>query len=282
MLPLVRALVAPRVLLLHALGAAATTAALLLGLWQLEAWQAGREAEARDLAGERPLPLTSVLDADDPFPNTDVGRPVTLAGSWLPESSMLVADRDLGDRRGVWAVTPVAVCRSAGDAACDPDRDPAILVVRGWAPSATDVPVAPEGEVSLSGWLQPGEGRGIPDPDPGDRVIPELRIASAIQLVDRDLYGGYVVANDGVDPGELTPVTPDSLPSPSTFTSLQNLLYAVEWWLFGAFAVFLWQRWVRDDLERQRRRRDDQASGAGHPPGPTGEDAPGAEIASTP
>lgn len=240
-----RALLAPRVLLLHALGVAATTAAVLLGLWQLDAWQAGRATEARDLADEPPRPLQRVMSADDPFPGTDAGRPVTLSGTWLPDDTLLVADRDLDGRTGLWAVTPVAVC-ARDEASCDPATDPAILVVRGWAPTATAVPPAPTGPAQLTGWLQPGEGTGAPDPDPGDDVLAELRIASAIQHVDQDLYGAYVVARDGVARDGLEPVTPDSLPGPSTFTSLQNLLYAVEWWLFGAFAVFVWQRWVRD------------------------------------
>ena len=47
-------------------------------------------------------------------------------------------------------------------------------------------------------------------------------------------------------------MTPASLPKPATFTAVRNLLYAVEWWVFGGFAVFLWWRWCRDELERQR------------------------------
>jgi cytochrome oxidase assembly protein ShyY1 len=242
-------------LALHVLGVAATTAALLLGLWQWDAWQAGRAHEARDLAGTPARPLAEVMTADAPFPGEHVGRPVTFAGTWLPEGTVLVTDRDLDGRTGVWAVTPVAVCADAGTS-CDPDADPAILVVRGWAPAASGVPAPPEGAVELTGWLQPGEGTGAPDPDPADDVLSELRIASAIQHVDQDLYGGYVVAEQAAPAGglgDLEPVTPDSLPQPSTFTSLQNLLYAVEWWLFGAFALYVWWRWVRDDLERRRR-----------------------------
>ncbi len=285
--PTLRALVAPRVLMLHVLGVVATTAAILLGLWQLDAWQAGRDAEARDLAGEAPRPLTRVMTADDPFPGADVGRPVTLSGTWLPDSTLLVENRDLEGRSGLWAVTPVAVCTGPA-AACDPATDPAMLVVRGWAPTAAAVPPSPTGEVQLTGWLQPGEGTGAPDPDPGDDVLAELRIASAIQHVDQDLYGAYVVARDGVERDGLEAVTPDSLPAPSTFTSLQNLLYAVEWWLFGAFAVFLWQRWVRDELARRRAVADagtgagaDDGSGTDHAGEPATTDPEDAGIPST-
>ena len=242
-----RTLVAPRMLALHLLGALAVTAAVLLGLWQLDAWQTGRELEARDLAGAAALPLEQVMTADGPFPADQVGRPVTFAGVWVPQSSVLVSDRRLDGRTGVWAVTPVAVC--AAGRACD--RAPAVLVVRGWAPSADAVPPAPRGRVELTGWLQPGEGAGVPDPDPRDDVIPEMRIASAIQHVDQDLYGGYVIARDGAPAESLRAVTPDSLPKPDVTTKLRNLLYAIEWWVFGGFALFLWGRWVRDELDRR-------------------------------
>jgi hypothetical protein len=32
------------------------------------------------------------------------------------------------------------------------------------------------------------------------------------------------------------------------FTAARNLFYAIEWWIFGGFAVFIWVRWCRDSL----------------------------------
>jgi surfeit locus 1 family protein len=259
-----RALVAPRMLALHAAGVLAVAAAVLLGLWQLNAWQTGRELAARDLAQAPPLPLSRVISPDSPFPGDQVGRPVTFRGAWVPDGTLLVSDRYHDGRSGYWAVTPVAVCVRGG---CQ--DAPAILVVRGWAATADDVPAPPTGNVRLTGWLQPGEGAGIPDPDPRDDVLPELRIASAIQHVDQDLYGGYVIAREGATTDRstggadaLVPVTPDSLPKPDTTTRLRNLLYAIEWWLFGGFAAFIWWRWVRDELDR-RAAGDQDATPAG-------------------
>jgi surfeit locus 1 family protein len=54
-------------------------------------------------------------------------------------------------------------------------------------------------------------------------------------------------ATDGLEP-----VTPESLPSPGSDTGLRNLLYGVQWFVFGAFAVFIWWRWARDEVERSR------------------------------
>jgi cytochrome oxidase assembly protein ShyY1 len=267
-----RTLLSPRMLGLHLLGVVAVTAAVLLGLWQYDAWRTGRDLEARDLANASALPLDDVMTSDATFPADQVGRPVSFTGTWVPQSTVLVSDRRLDGRTGWWVVTPVAVCADGGARACD--TAPAMLVVRGWSASRTDVPDPPTGRVDLTGWLQPGEGAGIPDPDPGDDVLPELRIASAIQHVDQDLYGGYVIARDaapaqGITAG-LEPVTPDSLPKPDVTTKLRNILYAIEWWVFGGFALFLWWRWVRDELDRVR-----AASAADEP-------AQDAEIASTP
>ncbi|WP_165820959.1 SURF1 family protein [Nocardioides gansuensis] len=227
MTSLLRRLVAATLVALVLVGAAGA-----LGWWQLEAWQARRAAEARDLTSAEPVPLTSVMGADDPFPGGDVGRPVTVSGTWLPEGSFLVPRSDAG-RDGYWAVTPLAL--GAADAA--------VLVVRGWAPT-TEVP-APSGAGEVTGWLQPPEGSGTAvDEDPSDDVLPELRVADAVQRVDTDLYSAYVVADaagTGLEPASLA-----SLPEAGRFTALRNLLYAIEWWVFGGFAAFIWWRWVRD------------------------------------
>jgi cytochrome oxidase assembly protein ShyY1 len=264
-------------LLLHAIGIAAVTIAALLATWQYDAWQTGRELAARDLADARPVPLEDVLGPDDAYPGDQVGRPVRLGGRWLPGSTLEVGDRTLDGRPGRWVVTPVAVCDE------DCAGAPAMLVVRGWVDAGSDAPPPPTGPVEMTGWLQPGEGAGLPDPDPTDTVLPELRIASAVQHVDTDLYGGYVIARDATGPttGEgLVPVTPDALPEPDAFTSLRNLFYAGEWVLFGGFAVFLWWRWSRDELDRVAALERGRPQREGLPD--TDEDVPTPEIASSP
>jgi surfeit locus 1 family protein len=220
-------------------GATALAAVLVgvagwLGWWQLEAWQARRDAEARDLTALTPVALEDVMGPDDPFPGDQVGRPVEVTGEWLPEGTFFVSDRAVGDEEGYWAVVPLAV-GGAGE--------PAIPVVVGWSTE----PVLPEplaGEADVTGWLQPPEGTGAVDDDPDDDVVPQLRIADAVQRVDVDLYGAYLVARDPAP--DLTAAGLDQLPEVGTFTALKNLLYAVEWWVFGAFAAFIWWRWVRD------------------------------------
>lgn len=207
-----------------------------LGMWQLGAWQDRRQAEARDLTQLAPVELTDVMGADDPFPGNDLGRPVTAEGEWLPSGAFYVSGREDAGRDGLWLVVPLAVGAAT---------DPAIPVVLGWTPTV-DPALVPSGAGSITGWLQPPEGNGSFDDDPDDDVVPQLRIADAIQRVDNDLYSAYAVATEPA--AGLEEATLDSLPEVGKFTALRNLLYAFEWWFFGAFAAFVWWRWWRDEL----------------------------------
>jgi len=233
-------LLRPRYWGAHLLLVLAVVAAVLLGLWQLHVWQAARDSEALDLTRKPAIPLTRVMGGDDPFPGQYLGQPVSLRGSWMPKGTVYVSDRDLGARRGYWVVTPVLVGRSA------------MPVVRGWSPRA-QAP-APTGEVTVDGWLQPSEGTGAVDGDGHDDVIPEMRVASMVEHVDADLYSGFVVSRQAAATtastayAGLAQVTPESIPEVSGTTSLRNLLYAIQWWIFGGFAVYIWSRWCRDTL----------------------------------
>ncbi len=228
-----RAFLSPRFWGAHLLMVVALVAAILLGIWQYHAWQAGRAAAASDLSEATPLPLSSVMRGDDTFPGQYLGQPVTFAGEWLPRGTLYVANRDLDGKRGYWVMTPVLIGNSA------------MPVVRGWSPR----PEAPEpsGRVQVQGWLQASEGSNAPDDNPEDDVIPEMRIASVVEHVDADLYSAYVVDRDAS--GGLEQVTPQSVPEVSSTDHLRNLLYAFQWWIFGGFAVYVWQRWVRDQIE---------------------------------
>lgn len=222
--------------LLTDLGAAVLALVLVgiagwLGKWQYDAWQAHREAEARDLTGVTPVPLQDVMGSDDPFPAPDLGRPVEAAGEWLA-GAFWVQDRTYDGTDGYWAVAPLRV----GDAA--------VLVVRGWAAEPDEDLLEASGAADVVGWIQAPEGSLVTDDDPDDDVFPEIRVADAVQRVDVDLYSAYLISQDppaGLEPAELA-----ALPEPGRFTGVRNLLYAFEWWVFGAFAAFIWWRWRRD------------------------------------
>jgi surfeit locus 1 family protein len=229
-------LLAPRYWGAHLLMLVAVAAAVALGLWQLNVWEAARANEARDLSNAASLPLDKVMSGDSPFPGKYLGQPVSFSGEWLGAGTLYVADRDLNGRRGYWVMTPVLV------------GDSAMPVVRGWSREPR-APV-PSGVVDVEGWLQASEGTSASDDDAGDDVIPEMRVASIVEHVDADLYSGYVVDREPTD--GLEAVTPASVPEVSSSTSLRNLLYAFQWWIFGVFAIYIWTRWCRDTWEQTR------------------------------
>ena len=63
------------------------------------------------------------------------------------------------------------------------------------------------------------------------------------------VYGGYVVLD-----GEALGLGEIEAPPPSKEVSLNllNIFYAIEWVIFGGFAIFLWWRLVRDVYEKER------------------------------
>lgn len=239
----------------HLLALVLVAAAGWLGLWQYDAWQLRRAAEAADLTALEPVPLASVLGPDDPFPGNKVGQPVILGGTWVPHGTVYISGRRQDRVEGYWAVTPLAIPGA---------DDPAIPVVRGWVASAEAAPAPPQGRARLVGWLQPPEGTGQVDADRSDDVLPQLRIADLIQRVDQDLYGAYAVLTEAAGQGSggvetsnsggdgLEPAALEQLPDAGRFTALRNLLYALEWWVFGSFAAFIWWQHVRDVARANR------------------------------
>ena len=238
-----RVLLSPRLLGAHLLAVACVGSAGLLGYWQYDAWGERRAAEQADRTQEEPVPLAEVMGPDDPFPGDAVGRPVAVSGSWLPESTVYVSGKEQGGLDGFWVVTAL----TNGDPGA-----PALPVVRGWQSAVSSPsPPPPTGPAEVVAWLQPTEGSGEPDPRPRDDVLPQLRTADLIQHVDQDLYGAYGVLDTGADGTNLgidglEPADLEQLPRVGRFTAIRNLLYAIEWWVFGAFAGFIWWRYVRD------------------------------------
>ena len=228
-----RRLLAPRLWGGHVLAVVLVAAAVLLGLWQLGAWQQRRDDEARDLTRSDPVALAGVLGPDDPFPARSVGQPVRLSGTWVGAATVFVSGRAHAGVDGYWMVTPL----TAGAPSA-----PALPVVLGWVASPDVAPAPPRGEADLVGWLQPPEGTGDPDADPGDRVLPQLRVADLVQLLDQDLYGAYAVAQDGVV--GLPAADLAQLPAAGRFTAVRNPLYGIRWWFVGAVEVLMWARWL--------------------------------------
>lgn len=234
---MVRFLLTPRMLGVHLLGLVAVTLAVGLGVWQYDAWQARRSAEAIDLTQRDPVPLDDVLGPGERYPGDKVGQPVEVSGTWVPDATVFVSGRRHEGQLGYWVVTPLRV----GDAA--------VPVVRGWVAQTADAPAIAATTADIVAWLQPPDGSGVLDADLTDDIYPELRTADIVQRLDGGIYSAYAVSQEGV--GGLPAADLEQLPPPGRFTALRNLLYALEWWVFASFAAFIWWRYVRDAQAEQ-------------------------------
>jgi len=243
--PAARAL-APRYWGMHLLMVVAVAAAVLLGRWQYDVWHDHRTDRASSVTRQSPVPLDSVLGPDAAYPGDALGRPVTVQGAWDTPQTWYVANRERAGRQGYWALTLVTTPSGSQ-----------IPVVRGWLPDLDDPPAPPTGRAALVGLLQPSEDTGAPQPDLHADVLPELNITDLLGSTSKDLYSGYVIATDRAVPGGvatasgtagLAPAAAEHLPGADASTALRNLLYALQWWVFGAFAIFMWWRWLSEDV----------------------------------
>jgi len=92
---------------------------VLLGRWQLDRAAERREVAATIEAGRRapPLKLTANVSTTD----LQAWRPAIAEGVWRSEWSVLLDNRNLDGRPGLWLATPLMV-----------NPDTAVLVLRGW------------------------------------------------------------------------------------------------------------------------------------------------------
>lgn len=255
--PLWRTAVEARWLGLLALALAAAAVMSVLGVWQLDVYQSKTAAATAKRGEAAPVPLQSLFPLDAGLPSKAVGRRVTVSGTWGPASDQIfISDRRQGDQDGYWVVTPLLL-----DASATPEQaqgSGAVMVIRGWVPAVTS-PAArpPSGGVEIVGAVAASEAEDASGAAAKGRTLPSLRIPTMVDLVDYRLYDAFVVLSEA-DPA--APGSPAIVPPPSPPTDhagLRNVAYAVQWWIFALFALWMWARVVLD----AHRSGDEAASG---------------------
>lgn len=247
----------PRMLGLLVLLLAVAAVCGRLGMWQLDRAadraQARADQAAREAAQAEPVPLAEVLEPGDPVTAEMVAVAVAVSGE-LTEQVLVVGRA----RDGEPGVLVLAGLRVEGDGALLP-------VVRGWVPDAAaaeSLEPPPAGSVEVTGWIQVGEAGGeARDLPPG--TVDAISPAELVNLWGGPMYSGYLVLS-GVEPAQDAALL--SL-GPPTATSdgpvLQNLAYALQWWIFGGFAVLLWVRMVRDEARASAEQAAEHPAAAG-------------------
>lgn len=253
----------PRMIGLLLLFLAAAAVCGRLGVWQLDrAQERGELAAAHaaaELASQGPAGLGTMLAAQTTFPGDLVGRQAWVEGEYESEGQLLVAGRAHDGAEGFLVLTPLRVSDdgTAGESWAELSGAPILPVVRGWVPAdasgvdtsadALDL-AAPQGTVRLTGYLQASEANGVQTLPPGQ--TDSISSAALANVWGGPIYSGYlvVVSSDPEQPAILAQLDRPSIEGGDGL-NLQNLFYALQWWIFGAFAVALWLRSVRDEAK---------------------------------
>lgn len=236
---MLRTALRPRFLGLFALVVLVGVAFVQLGRWQLGVAEGKAREEAVAAArAQGPVALTSVLRPHEAFPNGLSARPVTVTGSYRATDQELVTDRRLGGRTGYWVLTPFVV---DGTGATLP-------VLRGFVTDPAQAGAPPTGRLTLSGGIAPSES---PAPAPSDpALIASVDTGLLVNTWPGDLYNAFLflAAEDPASGPQLTKVP---TPLGDTGVNWRNAAYAVQWWVFALFALWLWWRMVRDEHARE-------------------------------
>ncbi|MDI1291070.1 MAG: SURF1 family protein [bacterium] len=230
------------------------TAFGLLSLWQWHRAEDKREQriELQNALAATPLPLDDVSITDGAIEDLDQWRHVTVSGTYLPSSQVLVRKRPLDAHNGFWAM---AALREADGTV--------VWVNRGWLPTAGDAlstPIVgepPSGTVDVTGYLRPFE-----DADPDANIgLPAGQIAAvapALLPTVSEPFSGYIQLQVSVPAeDELT-----ALPLPDVDES-RNISYAVQWLIFAFVAVGGWFFFLRREAIEDRQRSAVEAQKAG-------------------
>ncbi|WP_158607478.1 SURF1 family protein [Flexivirga caeni] len=223
-------------------------ACVFLGRWQWHRFEGKKlsQHQLNDNYNADPVGITSILPTQDAVlsPN-DTWKQVALHGSYLAAKRILVRNRPNDGYYGYEVVIPFRQTNGT-----------TVLVDRGWinngptaeAPSA--VPETPPGEITVVGWLRPGEPMKDKRSVPGQVNSIDLHQISG--LTGQQLLGGaYVLMRTEKPAAAVTRhgLAPLPKPTPGDYAGV-NLSYALQWW-FGAAAglVFYVVRLRREELE---------------------------------
>ncbi len=251
----IRTALRPAWLALLALLLAIVWAFVQLGTWQIgvSSNEAARERAAEQAA--RPTePLGQVMEPHQAFPDDAAGLSVTAEGGYAAQHQFLVPDRLLEGELGYWVVTPVRTSSTDG---------PALLpVVRGFVTDPADADRPDDTPVQVTGTLAPSESpaEGGPWPE-GQRG--SIDSADLVNDWDEPLFTGFLFLVE--EEPALTSAEVVRVPPPVFGESgivWRNFGYGLQWFVFAAFAVYMYLRFLRE------------AARGGRPPDPDADGIP--------
>jgi cytochrome oxidase assembly protein ShyY1 len=244
----VRFLFSRRWLLFAAAVALMAFGAVRLGEWQfdrLEKREQRNEWTERNLAAA-PAPVDAVLAVDQPVPADREWTRVEVTGQYDADATVVVRYQTRDGEAGVDVVTPLVTGSGT-----------AVLVDRGWVPTdntgtvPAELPQPPSGEVDVVGWVRAdATGRGVGVESGSTRAISSAEIGEGL---DYPLYAGFLDAQSETPP-PTDEVQRTELPD---LGEGPHFFYGLQWWFFGALAVFGFGYLAWDERRQKRRTRED-------------------------
>ncbi len=234
---MLRTALQPRWLAILALLIIVLVAFSQLGLWQISR---ANSSDAQDVldgqAQVTRVPLTSVTEPHAPFPSGASNLPVEVAGAYDPSLQFVVPERVLDGQPGWWVVTGLRT-----------DDGAVLPVLRGWVSDPADADTPGSGARIVQGTLAPSES-AVP-PGEGEPLaagqLASIDLATLANTWPGDLYNAFIFATDE-QPASITDVVPVPPPSLGASVDWGNLGYALQWWVFGGFAIYMYWRFLRD------------------------------------
>ncbi len=226
---------------------AVIVAVLAYASWWLGEWQFGRledrkasNAIIRTNEAREPVPVDAVLTRGDPVARAQQWRRVTATGTYDTAGTVIVRYRSgPSGEPGVDVVVPLV---TASGTALVVDRG--FLAIDTRSVDIGDVPPAPSGEVTLTGWVRvDGTGDSTEVENLSTRAINSQQIAGAI---GKPTYGGFVDLAEE-DPSAATPLVLTELPD---LDNGPHFFYGLQWWFFGVLALFGFGFLAHDERRR--------------------------------
>lgn len=233
---------------MHLLVAIIVVVMVNLGFWQLSRLDDKRSAnaviEARaDLA---PVALASLRGSADLSPTDHEWRPVTVRGTYEGSRAVTVLNRSAEGIAGTHSVVPFRA-----------DDGRVIFVNRGFVPLAATTPAAPDGQMTIVGYLKRSEKRGtLGAVDSTDTATVEFHrldiplIANAVTEADTDVETMFLLL------AKESPETPSQWPARIPLPPLDegsHLSYAGQWFLFSVVAIGGWMVIIGRAVRTSRR-----------------------------
>ena len=199
-----------------------------LGVWQLSVYHAQGREQAVKRAAQPAVAVRAVAPPGQQVTDEGYGRTVRFTGSYDVSMQTFIA---VGGQPGRYRVLTGFRLSDGG----------VLPVVRGLV-TGKEAPAPPRGNVTATGVLLPSEGTGEQS-DPSAEPT-TVALAALVQKWDGPLVNGYATLN--ASEAREQSLQPAEVALPSSHGRLRNGFYALQWWVFAAFAILMGVRMARD------------------------------------